>query len=281
MEAAQKAKKKAKQKRPKTLLDHRTGKFPPRTYPFKHPIMHMAIRAESGVRRIKFMHQAEHLVLEFAQKYRDLNFKWFVPISSKREFRDTIKNWLLQTPAMLEWFLSPNAYIAPRTYPRFLKEAFGSVTPPTPYELACMNRGKIHGIIFGQKGIFYLRAYCFGMSIHQMARITGEPAALIEEEMFTDLKALCEVPQFQLWCANVSWAETHWPIHLDVGMLKKLKLQHTLVKGPHLLDKDMVKLLTDSPYFWQAIKTGALKRRNRLRHGLNKNWLGLHSQRRG
>jgi hypothetical protein len=240
----------------------------------------MAIRAESGKKQVTFFSRAHEIILEYCQKYRKRRFKWYRPVSAFPDQRKEIADWLSQTPEMLAWFLTPTAYHAPRTYPRFLKEAFGVVPPPTPYEFACVEKGNFGGIKFRSKGIFYLRAYCFGMSIPQLVRITGEARELIEEEMFQDLKVLCAVPQFQLWCAKIDWSKTFWPINLDVGMLKKLEIQSTLVKGEHLLTNDMVKLLTDSPYFWSFVRDGHLKQRRGFRPGLHKNWLGLYSQRR-
>jgi hypothetical protein len=257
-----------------------TGCVPPFYGPFLHPIVHMACRAPSELEKIILYKQCHAEILEFCQKYRGNKFSWSERLNSTAEKRDTIQNWMLKTPAMLEWFLAPDAYHAPLAFPKFMLDSFGKIPAPSPYEFACLSRGKIPTRVFHNKGTLYARAYCFGMSFPQMARITGEPIDLIRDDVVEGITGLVGDPRFQLWCLNIDWKKVQWPINLDVGMLKKLKAQHALVKSPHSMPHDVVKLLTDSPYFWDFALKGTLPKRARYRQGLNRKWLGAHTHRR-
>tara|TARA_R100000951_G_scaffold116575_1_gene129088 strand:- start:2383 stop:3189 length:807 start_codon:yes stop_codon:yes gene_type:complete len=240
----------------------------------------MAVRCESGLEQVTLYPKADREVLEFAQKWRGNKFTWAPRLQSNVERRDLIREWLSKTPMILDWFVSPDAYHAPRTYPKFLKEAFGQVPPPRPYELACMKWGKIERRKFFAKGIYYLRAYCFGFTLPQIARMTGEPIGFIKTEMFDDLKSLCEEPGFALWCLNISWKKVRWPINVDIGMLNKIKLQQELAGGPQFIRPSNMQILLASTNFWRFVRQGRLEKRGGLRLRLHKNWLGTYSHRR-
>ena len=257
-----------------------TNTIPPNRDPYTHPVVWMAVRCESELEQITLYPKADREILEFAQKYRGNKFTWAPRLQSNVERRDLIREWLSRTPMILDWFVSPDAYHAPRTYPKFLKEAFGKVPPPRPYEFACMKWGRIERRKFFAKGIYYLRAYCFGFTLPQIARITGEPIGFIKTEMFDDLKALCEEPGFALWCLNISWKKVRWPINVDIGMLNKIKLQQQLEGGPQFIRPSELDILLASANFWRFAQEGKLAKRGGLRLRLHKNWLGTYSHRR-
>ena len=252
----------------------------PKTWSIHGPTIAMALWAPSSVP--EFSPQGAYTrreIRRFCAQYRGQPHRGVTPnrrLSTPEEL-DLLHEWLWGTPDILEWFLSPDAYISPEKFPDFLIPDFGHLPVPTPYEVA--NYPGIYPAKFLQPGGTVFRAYCMGMTVPWLMQFTSLPFRHIETYLRDGLADMMRSDVFKFWCAHVDWKKVWWSDVGDIGMLQKMKLQHILRTDPGSLPAREVSKIVSSPIFWKMLKTGGLPQKTTLRPLLQERQSSSHTQR--
>jgi len=244
-----------------------------------HAIVAMALWAPSSIPQFRPKIGTQWAMQRFCAQYRGKPFRGVVPqkVYIPPEDLELLHEWLWGTPDILEWFLSPDAYISPEKFPDFLLPDFGHLPVPTPYEVFhCPKIGYSH---CPQPEGTIIRAYCGGMTVPWLMQLTSLPFQHIETYLRKGLADLVSRPDFQFWCAHVDWKKVWWSDVGDIGMLQKMKLQHILRTDPGSLPANEVRKIVSSPLFWKMLKAGGLPQKTSLRPLVKHRQSGFHTQR--
>ena len=231
-----------------------------------HHVIHMGLHFQSDIPFVHFSSKAiKQLVYTMGQIRGDLRTGGYVTLRGKEN--KELATWIEGTPVFKKWIMSPQAFVAPESWPGDIEKMFqfyGEV--PSPYEVAGL-RASVH-IVRGKwhtHPVSVLVAYSCGMPIEIMEEGMQIDRKYILADMITGVESLCVIPQFRLWCYNLDLSLVTLPPLEGYTLNERLEIFEALQSHPFNVKTPACRALLDAPFFKSYAKLKLLPSRPKLR----------------